>query len=113
MILTTPTNPTITLIQSDTWLNGAEEVFDDGGKNEYDVIKFTATGNTTYSYNYTECINPTGSRIVFKLSNDNAQSLEKANIPSNGRLTTPAGCIEVKISIKYGSKNSLNMHKVV
>ena len=108
-----PNNPTITLVQSDAWIDGSGAVFDDGGKNEYDVIKFTATGNTTYSYNYAECINPTGSRIVFKLSNGNAQSLEKASIPSDGRLTTPANCIEVKMSIKYGSKDNLNMHKVV
>ena len=108
-----PNNPTITLVQSDAWIDGSGSVFDDGGKNEYDVVKFTATGNTTYSYNYADCINPTGSRIVFKLSNGNAQSLEKASIPSDGRLTTPADCIEVKMSIKYGSKDSLNMHKVV
>ena len=107
-----PNNPTITLVQSDAWIDGSGAVFDDGGKNEYDVVRFTATGNTTYSYNYAECINPTGSRIVFKLSNGNAQSLEKASIPSNGRLTTPANCIEVKMSIKYGSKDRLNMHKV-
>ena len=108
----TPETPTITLVQSDAWLNGAGEVFDDNGKNEYDVIRFTATGNTTYSYNYADCINPTGSRIVFKLSNGNPQSLEKANIPSDGRLTTPASCIEVKMSIRYGSKDKLNVHKV-
>ena len=105
-------HPEIKLVQSDAWLNGAGEVFGDNGKNEYDVVKFTATGDTTYSYNYAECINPTGSRIVFKLSNGNAQSLEKASIPSDGRITTPAGCIEVKMSIKYGSKDSLNMHTV-
>ena len=107
-----PNNPTITLVQSDAWIDGSGAVFDDGGKNEYDVVKFTATGNTTYSYNSSECINPTGSRIVFKLSNGNTQSLEKASIPSDGRLTTPAGCIEVKMSIKYGSKDKLNVHKV-
>ena len=112
MILTTPTNPTITLIQSDAWLNGTGEVFEDGGKNEYDVVKFTATENTTYSYNYTDCIKPKGSAIVFNMSNGNTQSLQKANIPSNGQFTTPAGCIEVKMSIKYGSKDSLNMHTV-
>ena len=108
----TPDTPTITLVQSDAWIDGSGAVFDDGGKNEYDVVRFTATGNTTYSYNYADCINPTGSRIVFKLSNGNSQSLEKAGIPSDGRITTPAGCIEVKMSIKYGSKDKLNVHKV-
>ena len=39
-------------------------------------------------------------------------ALEKAGIPSDGRITTPAGCIEVKMSIKYGSKDNLNMHTV-
>ena len=113
MILTTPTNPTITLVQSDTWLNGAGEVFDDGGKNEYDVVKFTATSNTNYSYNYADCINPVGSVIVFKYSYGNTESLQKDKIPSNGQFTTPADCVEVIMSIKYGSKDSLNMHTVV
>ena len=108
----TPETPTITLVQSDAWLNGAGEVFDDGGKNEYDVIKFAATANTTYSYNYAECINPAGSVIVFKLSYGNTDSIQKANIPTNGQFTTPADCVEVIMSIKYGSKDSLNMHTV-
>ena len=108
----TPVYPEITLVQSDAWLNGAGEVFDDNGKNEYDVIKFTATSNTTYSYNYADCINPTGSVIVFKFSYGNTESLQKANIPSNGQFTTPADCVEVMMSIKYGSKDSLNMHTV-
>ena len=108
----TPATPTITLVQSDAWIDGTGKVSSDNGKNEYDVIKFTATENTTYSYNYADCINPTGSRIVFKLSNGNPQSLEKAEISTNGQFTTPAGCIEVKMSIKYGSKDSLNMHTV-
>ena len=106
-------HPEIKLVQSDAWLNGAGEVFPDNGKNEYDVIKFTATENTTYSYNYADCINPTGSAIVFKMSNGNTQSLQKANIPTNGQFTTPAKCVEVYMSIKYGSKDSLNMHTVV
>ena len=108
----TPDTPTITLVQSDAWIDGSGAVFDDGGKNEYDVVKFTATGDTTYSYNYAECINPTGSRIVFKMSNGNTHSIEKANIPSDGRITTPTNCIEVKMSIRYGSKDKLNVHKV-
>ena len=107
-----PNNPTITLVQSDAWIDGSGAVFDDGGKNEYDVIRFTATGNTTYSYNYADCINPTGSRIVFKLSNGNAQSLEKAEISTNGQFTTPSNCVQVIMSIKYGSKDKLNMHTV-
>ncbi len=106
----TPETPTITLVQSDAWLNGAGEVFSDNGKNEYDVIKFTAAGNTTYSYNYANCINPAGSVIVFKLANGNTSSLQKAEIPSTGQFTTPANCVEVIISIKYGSKDNLNMH---
>ena len=114
----TPTDPSlvrpeIKLVQSDAWLNGAGEVFDDNGKNAYDVVKFTATSNTNYSYNYTDCINSTGSVIVFKLSNGNTSSLQKANIPSNGEFTTPSNCIEVYMSIKYGTKDSLNMHTVV
>ena len=84
----------------------------DGGKNEYDVVKFTAVGNTTYSYNYGNCINPTGSVIVFKLSNGNTSAIQKADIPTNGQFTTPADCVEVLMSIKYGSKDSLNMHTV-
>ena len=108
-----PNNPTITLVQSDAWIDGTGAVFDDNGKNEYDVIKFTATENTTYSYNYTDCINPKGSAIVFKMSNGNTSSLQKANIPTNGQFTTPAKCVEVYMSIKYGSKDSLNMHTVV
>ena len=108
----TPETPTITLVQSDAWLNGAGEVFGDNGKNEYDVIKFTAAGNTTYSYNYTDCINPAGSVIVFKLANGNTDSIQKANIPSTGQFTTPSNCVEVIISIKYGSKDILNMHTV-
>ena len=109
----TPETPTITLVQSDAWLNGAGEVFDDNGKNEYDVIKFTATSNTTYSYNYADCINPAGSVIVFKLVNGNTDSIQKANIPSTGQFTTPADCVEVIMCIKHGSKDSLNMHTVV
>ena len=108
----TPETPTITLVQSDAWINGAGEVFSDNGKNEYDVVKFTATGNTTYSYNYENCINPTGSAIVFKLSNGNTSSLQKTKIPTNGQFTTPSNCIEVLMSIRYGSKDSLNMHTV-
>ena len=108
----TPETPTITLVQSDAWLNGAGEVFDDNGKNEYDVIKFAATGNTTYSYNYEDCINPVGSVIVFKFSYGNTDSIQKENIPTNGQFTTPADCVEVIMSIKYGSKDSLNMHTV-
>ena len=108
----TPETPTITLVQSDAWLNGAGEVFGDNGKNEYDVIKFTAAGNTTYSYNYTDCINPAGSVIVFKLANGNTDSIQKANIPSTGQFTTPSNCVEVIIRIKYGSKDNLNMHTV-
>lgn len=108
----TPETPTITLVQSDAWLNGAGEVFSDNGKNEYDVIKFTATQNTTYSYNYADCINPVGSVIVFKLSNGNTESIQKANIPTNGQFTTPADCVEVIMSIKYRSKDKLNVHKV-
>ena len=108
----TPDTPTITLVQSDAWIDGSGAVFDDGGKNEYDVVRFTATGNTTYSYNYAECINPTGSRIVFKMSGGNTNSLEKAGIPSDGRITTPTGCIEVKMSIRYGTKDRLNVRKV-
>ena len=108
----TPETPTITLVQSDAWLNGAGEVFDDNGKNEYDVIKFKAVGNTTYSYNYANCINPAGSVIVFKLANGNTDSIQKANIPSTGQFTTPANCVEVIMSIKYGSKDNLNMHTV-
>ena len=104
-----PTYPAITLVQSDAWINGAGEIFNDNGKNEYDIVKFTATGNTDYSYNYADCINRTGSRIVFKLSNGNTHSIEKANIPNNGVFTTPADCVEVLMSIKYGSKDSLNM----
>ena len=109
----TPTTPTITLVRSDAWIDGSGQVFGDNGKNEYDVVKFTATGNTTYSYNYTDCINPTGSAIVFKLSNGNTSSLQKAKIPDNGQFTTPSNCVEVLMSIKYGSKDSLNMHTVV
>ena len=109
----TPTTPTITLVKSNAWINGAGEIFDDGNKYEYDVVKFTATGNTTYSYNYTECINLGGSRIVFKFSNGNTQSIEKSNIPSNGQFTTPSNCVEVYMSIKYGSKDKLNVHTVV
>ena len=105
--------PTITLVQSDAWINGAGEVFDDGGKNEYDVIKFATIENTTYSYNYADCINPAGSRIVFKLANGNTSSLQKDTIPSDGQFTTPEYCVEVLISIKHGSKDSLNMHTVV
>ena len=108
----TPVYPAITLVQSDAWLNGAGEVFDDNGKNEYDVIKFTATSNTTYSYNYADCINPAGSVIVFKFSYGNTESIQKANIPSNGQFTTPADCVEVMMSIKHGSEDSLNMHTV-
>ena len=107
-----PNNPTITLVQSDAWIDGSGAVFDDGGKNEYDVIRFTATGNTTYSYNYAACINPTGSRIVFRKSNGNTSSLEKSEISTNGQFTTPENCVEVKMSIKYGSKDSLNVHTV-
>ena len=106
----TPTNPTITLVQSDAWIDGTGAIFDDGGKNKYDVVKFTAVGNTTYSYNYGNCINPAGSAIVFKLSNDNTESLQKSNIPTNGLFTTPADCVEVIMSIKHGSKDKLNMH---
>ena len=109
----TPTNPTITLVQSDAWLNGAGEVFDDGGKNEYDVVKFTATSNTTYSYNYADCINPAGSVIVFKFSYGNTSSIQKADIPTDGQFTTPADCVEVVMCIKHGSKDSLNVHTVV
>ena len=109
----TPSTPTITLVQSDAWIDGTGTIFDDGGKNKYDVVKFTAVGNTTYSYNYGNCINPAGSAIVFKLSNDNTESLQKDKIPSNGQFTTPADCVEVIMSIKYGSKDSLNMHTVV
>ena len=108
----TPETPTITLVQSDAWLNGAGEVFDDNGKNEYDVIKFKAVGNTTYSYNYANCINPAGSVIVFKLANGNTDSIQKSNIPSTGQFTTPSNCVEVIMSIKYGSKDNLNMHTV-
>ena len=108
----TPETPTITLVQSDAWLNGAGEVFDDGGKNDYDVIKFKAVGNTTYSYNYTDCINPAGSVIVFKLANGNTDSIQKANIPSTGQFTTPSNCVEVIMSIKHGSKDNLNVHTV-
>ena len=106
----TPSTPTITLVQSDAWIDGTGTVFDDGGKNQYDVVKFTAVGNTTYSYNYGNCINPAGSAIVFKLSNDNTESLQKSNIPTNGLFTTPADCVEVIMSIKHGSKDKLNMH---
>ena len=109
----TPVHPEITLVQADAWLNGAGEVFGDNGKNEYDVIKFTATQNTTYSYNYADCINPAGSIIVFKFSYGNTDSIQKANIPSNGQFTTPAACVEVMMSIKHGSKDSLNVHTVV
>ena len=109
----TPSTPTITLVQSDAWLDGTGTVFGDNGKNEYDVVKFTATENTTYSYNYTDCINPAGSVIVFKLSYGNTESLQKANIPSTGQFTTPADCVEVMMSIKHGSKDSLNVHTVV
>ena len=105
-----PTYPEITLVQSDAWIDGTGAVFNDGGKNEYDVVKFTAVGNTTYSYNYGNCINPAGSAIVFKLSNDNTESLQKSNIPTNGLFTTPADCVEVIMSIKHGSKDKLNMH---
>ena len=105
--------PEITLVQSDAWLDGDGSVHNDGGKNEYDVIKFTTVENTTYSYNYTDCINPAGSRIVFKLSNGNTSSLQKDTIPSDGQFTTPEYCVEVLISIKHGSKDSLNMHTVV
>ena len=116
---TTPTTPgesvypKITLVQSDAWIDGTATITDDGGKNEYDVIKFTATGDTTYSYNYADCINSTGSVIVFKLSNGNTSSLQKANIPETGEFTTPTNCVEVYMSIKYGTKDSLNMHTVV
>ena len=109
----TPTTLTITLVQSDAWIDGTGKVSSDNGKNEYDVIKFTATENTTYSYNYTDCINPKGSAIVFKMSNGNTSSLQKANIPTNGQFTTPAKCVEVYMSIKYGSKDKLNVHTVV
>ena len=107
-----PETPAITLVQSDAWLNGAGEVFDDNGKNEYDVIKFTAAGNTTYSYNYGNCINPVGSAIVFKLSNGNTDAIQKGDIPTNGQFTTPTNCVEVMMSIKHGSKDKLNMHTV-
>ena len=30
----------------------------------------------------------------------------------NGEFTTPTNCVEVIMSIKYGSKDSLNMHTV-
>ena len=106
----TPTYPTVTLVQSDAWLNGAGEVFDDGGKNQYDVIKFTAVENTTYSYNYGNCINPAGSAIVFKLENGNTEGMQKENIPTNGQFTTPTNCVEVMMSIKYGTKDKLKMH---
>ena len=43
----------------------------------------------------------------------NTSLLEKANIPSTGLFTTPQDCVEVLMSIKYGSKDSLNMHTVV
>ena len=105
----TPTYPAITLVQSDAWLDGTGSVFDDNGKNQYDVVKFAATGDTTYSYNYAGCINRTGSVIVFKLSNGNTEGLQKANIPNNGVFTTPADCVEVMMSIKYGTKDDLNM----
>ena len=108
-----PVYPEITLVQSDAWLNGAGEVFGDGGKNEYDVVKFTATSNTNYSYNYADCINPVGSVIVFKFSYGNTNSIQKEDIPTNGEFTTPADCVEVIMSIKYGSKDSLNMHTIV
>ena len=109
----TPVHPEITLVQSDAWLNGAGDVFDDGGKNEYDVVKFTATQNTTYSYNYADCINPAGSVIVFKFSYGNTDSIHKADITTNGQFTTPPACIEVVMCIKHGSKDSLNVHTVV
>ena len=109
----TPVYPEITMVQSDAWLNGAGEVFADGGKNELDVIKFTATQNTTYSYNYGNCIDAAKSVIVFKLSYGNTSSIQKADIPTNGQFTTPPACIEVVMCIKYGSKDSLNMHTVV
>ena len=108
-----PTYPEITLVQSDAWLNGAGEVFDDNGKNDYDVVKFTATSNTTYSYNYADCINPKGSVIVFKFSYGNTDSIQKAEIPTNGQFTTPADCVEVMMSIKHGSEDNLNMHTVI
>ena len=37
---------------------------------------------------------------------------EKGKIPTNGQFTTPSNCVEVLMSIKYGSKDSLNMHTV-
>ena len=109
----TPVHPEITLVQSDAWLNGAGEVFSDNGKNELDVVKFTATQNTTYSYNYGNCIDAAKSVIVFKFSYGNTDSIQKADIPTNGQFTTPAACIEVMMCIKHGSKDSLNVHTVV
>ena len=109
----TPVHPEVTLVQSDAWLNGAGEIFGDNGKNELDVIKFTATQNTTYAYNYTDCIDAAKSVIVFKLSYGNTESIQKADIPTNGQFTTPAACIEVVMCIKHGSKDSLNVHTVV
>ena len=43
----------------------------------------------------------------------NTSAVEKANISSTGEFTTPQDCVEVLMSIKYGSKGSLNMHTVV
>ena len=106
----TPNYPTITMVQRDAWINGAGEIFDDNGKNQYDVVKFKATANTTYSYNYGNCINPAGSVIVFKNSYGNTTSIQKGDIPTNGQFTTPENCVEVMMSIKYGTKDKLKMH---
>ena len=43
----------------------------------------------------------------------NTSSLQKAEIPTNGQFTTPQDCVEDMMCIKYGSKDSLNMHTVV
>ena len=47
------------------------------------------------------------------LSEEIKNKYGKANIPTNGQFTTPSNCTEVLMSIKYGSKDSLNMHTVV
>ena len=46
---------------------------------------------------------------MFKLSYGNTESLQNKAIPNNGVFTTPADCVEVMMSIKYGTKDSLNM----
>ena len=57
-------------------------------------------------------LNYDGLKRYYKKVVSNTSSLEKANIPSTELFTTPSNCVEVLMSIKYGSKDKLNMHTV-